>query len=326
VKCTNKLKKTAGVSGLILASFLLFGGCASSPTAYTEAYEAGQYTKDLYRGTLFAEDLCVAAEDVALDGYTEDPTFHAAGLFDLKEEKVLYADRIHDRLYPASTTKLMTAYLALKYGNPDDVVTVGENATSFAPDEQVCGLQTGDRLTLGDLLAGLLLYSGNDCATAIAEHISGSVEKFAELMNQEAWNLGAVNSHFVNPHGLHSEDHYTTAYDLYLIFNACAKDERFIDLISQKEYTVHITGADNTVRTDVWAATNYYSSGEAPMPEGVTVLGGKTGTTNEAGNCVILYEEDAENNPYISVIMGAGDKPTLYTYMSQLLTAGIRDK
>ena len=126
MKCTNKLKKTAGVSGLILASFLLFGGCASSPTAYTEAYEAGQYTKDLYRGTLFAEDLCVAAEDVALDGYTEDPTFHAAGLFDLKEEKVLYADRIHDRLYPASTTKLMTAYLALKYGNPDDVVTVGE--------------------------------------------------------------------------------------------------------------------------------------------------------------------------------------------------------
>lgn len=96
MKCTNKLKKTAGVSGLILASFLLFGGCASSPTAYTETYEAGQYTKDLYRGTLFAEDLCVAAEDVALDGYTEDPTFHAAGLFDLKEEKVLYADRIHD--------------------------------------------------------------------------------------------------------------------------------------------------------------------------------------------------------------------------------------
>ena len=87
VKCTNKLKKTAGVSGLILASFLLFGGCASSPTAYTEAYEAGQYTKDLYRGTLFAERLCVAAEDVALDGYTEDPTFHAAGLFDLKKKK-----------------------------------------------------------------------------------------------------------------------------------------------------------------------------------------------------------------------------------------------
>ena len=110
------------VSGLILASFLLFGGCASSPTAYTETYEAGQYTKDLYRGTLFAEDLCVAAEDVALDGYTEDPTFHAAGLFDLKEEKVLYADRIHDRLYPESTTKLMTAYLELKYGNQDDVL------------------------------------------------------------------------------------------------------------------------------------------------------------------------------------------------------------
>lgn len=326
MKCTNKTKKLAGISCLILTSALLVGGCASSTVSYIGTYEAKQYTKDLYRGSLFAEDLCVAAEDVALEGYTEDPTFHAAGLFDLTEEKVLYADRIHDRLYPASTTKLMTAYLALKYGNLDDVVTVGENATAFAPDEQVCGLQTGDQLTLYDLLAGLMLYSGNDCATAIAEHLSGSVEKFAELMNQEAWNLGAVNSHFVNPHGLHNEDHYTTAYDLYLIFNACAKDERFIDLISQKEYTASITGADGAVRNDVWAATNYYSSGEAAMPEGVTVLGGKTGTTNEAGNCVILYEEDPEGKPYISVIMGAGDKPTLYTYMSQLLTAGIHDK
>ncbi len=323
MKCINKTRKKIGLSCLILTSSLLFGGCSSSLTSYTGSYESKQYTKELERGTLFAEHLCVASENVALEGYTENPAFHAAGLFDLTQEKVLYADRIHDRLYPASTTKLMTAYLVLKYGNLDDIVTVGENATSFAPDEQVCGLQTGDKLTLYDLLAGLMLYSGNDCATAIAEHLSGNVTEFAEMMNKEAWSLGAVNSHFVNPHGLHSDDHYTTAYDLYLIFNACAKDERFIDLISQKEYTAAITSADGSVRNDTWAATNYYSSGEAAMPEGVVVLGGKTGTTNEAGSCVILYEEDTEGNPYISVIMGAGDKPTLYSYMSQLLTAGI---
>lgn len=324
MRCINKRKKYIGIGCVLLSASMLFCGCSSKEVSYAESYEAVQYTKDLYRGTLFAEDLCVASEDVALEGYTEDPTFHAAGLFDLEEEKVLYADRIHERLYPASTTKLMTAYLALKYGNMEDVVTVGENATSFAPDEQVCGLQTGDKLTLYDLFAGLMLYSGNDCATAIAEHISGNVTEFAELMNQEAWSLGAVNSHFVNPHGLQNEEHYTTAYDLYLIFNACAKDERFLDLISQKEYSVSITGADGTVRNDVWAATNYYSSGEAEIPEGITVFGGKTGTTNEAGNCVILYEEDPEGKPYISVIMGAADKPTLYQYMSQLLTAGIR--
>ena len=98
-------------------------------------------------------------KDVALDGYTEDPTFHAAGLFDLKEEKVLYADRIHDRLYPASTTKLMTAYLALKYGNRMMSSRLERTQHHLHRTNRYADFRPGDQLTLGDLLAGLMLYS-----------------------------------------------------------------------------------------------------------------------------------------------------------------------
>ena len=250
------------------------------------------------RASLFADDLCVAADDVALTGFDDEDSLHAAGLFNLNDETVEYGYKLYDKLYPASTTKLMTAYLAFKYGNMDDIVTVSDSVSSFASDEVVCNLQPGDTVTLYDLLCGLLLRSGNDCGVAIAEHISGSVEAFAELMNSEAKALGATGSHFVNPHGLHNENHYTTAYDLYLIFNACIQDQRFMDIISMDSYTMNLTGADGTTRTFDVVPTNYYSSGKINAPEGIRVFGGKTGTTDEAGCCVILYSEDLEKNPY----------------------------
>ena len=290
---------------------------------YIGAYEKSTYNKALYQGGLFAQDLCVTSGEVSLDGFQPDSSLHAAGLFNLGEEQVVCGYRLFDQLYPASTTKTMTAYLALKYGNPDDLVTVSAHATDFNWDESVAGLVTGDSLTLYDLICGLMLCSGNDCRTAIAEHISGSEEAFAELMNTEAARLGATGTHFVNPHGLHDDDHYTTAYDLYLIFNAACKDQRFMDIISMSSYTAEITGADGTVRTASWAPTNYYSAALAAPPEGVRVIGGKTGTTDQAGNCVILYDENTGGTPYISVIMGASDKTLLYDQMNQLFSAGM---
>ena len=306
-------------TGLLVLSL---AGC-SSADMYTEKYEREHYNRSLYKGELFAGDLCVTDSNVLLPGYTGDVTLHAAGLFDIKNEKVLYADRLFDQLYPASTTKIMTAYVALKYGNLDDMVTVSERATSFAPDEQVCGLQTGDQISMKDLLAGLLLFSGNDCAIAIAEHVSGNVEAFVEKMNEEAKALGATNTHFVNPHGLQDSNHYTTAYDLYLMFNACTKDQRFIDLLSETSYTASLISSDGIPYTLTWTPTNYYAAGLEPVPEGVRVLGGKTGTTDEAGSCLILYNQDLENNPYISIVMGASDKEILYNNMTQLMQAGI---
>lgn len=320
MRCINR--KTGAAACLILA--LTTTGCGLG-SSYDQAaiYENTNYDKSLYRGSLFAEDLCVTDKDVTLSGFSDDSSLHAAGLFDIKNEKVLYAYQLHEKLFPASTTKTMTAYLTLKYGNLDDIVTVSSNATDFAADEQICNLQTGDQVSLYDLLCGLVLHSGNDCAVAIAEHLAGSVEAFADMMNEEARALGATNTHFVNPHGLQDDDHYTTAYDLYLMFNACVQDQRFLDIISLPSYTGELTGADGTYRTEQWMPTNYYSLGEAYAPNGVEIFGGKTGTTDEAGSCVILYSQDLENNPYISIVMGADDKTILYDDMTNLLAAGI---
>ena len=290
---------------------------------YTASYEEENYNTNIYQGKMFAADLCVAPDEVDLEGFKPDTDLHAAGLFDLEADSVLCGYKLYDRLYPASTTKIMTALIALKYGNLDDEVTVSANATDFNWDEVTSGLRTGDKVTLHDLICGLLLHSGNDCGTAIAEHIAGSEEAFAEMMNEEAAALGATGTHFVNPHGLHDENHYTTAYDLYLIYNECIKDERFVEIISMDSYEGTLTGADGTVRKETWTPTQAYGAGEATEPEGIRVLGGKTGTTQQAGNCVILYDEDLSDHPYISVIMGADGATRLYDQMNMLMQAGI---
>ena len=285
------------------------------------------YEKANYSGSVFSADglaatsLCVAPENTDEIQYSGTTDVHAAGLFDLNGANVLYSNQIHDRLYPASTTKILTALLALEKGNLSDVVTVGENAaaSSFPADASLCGLQEGDQLTLEDLLYGLLLSSGNDAATAIAEHISGSEEAFVEEMNARAKELMAVNTHFTNPHGLHDVNHYTTAYDLYLIFNECIKHEEFMDIISASSYTANVTGADGTARQLTWEPTNYYARGAAALPEGATVIGGKTGYTGDAGDCLVLLCENDSGDQYISIVMGAADKPTLYEDMTALI-------
>lgn len=285
-------------------------------------YEAKTYADSVYKESgLYATDLCVAEKDQDKISYSGGTDVHAAGLFDLTGKEVLYSNKIHERLYPASTTKIMTALLALEKGNLSDTVTVSKHAAaaSFESDAQVCGLKEGDEISLEDLLYGLLLYSGNDAATAIAEHISGSEEAFVQEMNSRAKELMATETHFVNPHGLHDDDHYTTAYDLYLIFNECIKNKEFLKIIESDGRDVSIKEADGTTRTDRWEPTNYYAKGLADAPEGVTVVGGKTGTTGEAGFCLILFEKDRKENPYISIVMGAGTKDALYQDMTALM-------
>ena len=311
-------KKTALII-CILGILIFSAGCSKKDTV--TVYEEENYRGSLYEGSLFSEDLCVASEDVTIDGFSGDSSLHAAGLFDISGKTVGYAYNIHDRLYPASTTKILTALVALNHCSLDEVVTVSENAaaSSFSYDAQVCGLRRGDSLTMESLLYGLLLYSGNDTAVAIAEYVGGSVEGFMEMVNAAAQDLMATNTHFVTPHGLHDDNHYTTAYDLYLIFNECIKHEEFVRIISADSYTADITDIEGNVRSLTWEPTNFYARGEADLPEGASVVGGKTGYTGEAGNCLILLSEDDGGNQYISVVMGAETKPLLYEDMSAVI-------
>ena len=275
---------------------------------------------------LVVDSLCVTSENVAWDGFSTDDELHAAALFQLNENNVVYANNIHERIYPASTTKILTAYLALKYGELTDMITISENAVGVPLDSSRAGLRQGDQVSLEVLLYSLMLPSGNDSAVAIAEYISGNEEAFAELMNQEAARIGATNSNFINAHGYQDENHYTTAYDLYLIFNECVKYDKFLEIISSSQYDTKITQKNGTYREVSWRQSNQYINGGRQIPEGLIVVGGKTGTTDEAGACLILYTKEGENNPYISIIMGADNKGILYDNMSELITSISRNK
>ena len=270
--------------------------------------------------TYFSQNLCVA-DDVNIGNDTTDSQVaEGAGTFNLATNTVTYAQNIYEKLYPASTTKILTAYIALKYGNLEDYVTVSENAANQASDSSVCGLKAGDVVQLKDLLYGMMLKSGNDAAIAIAEHIGGSVEGFADMMNQEALAMGATRSHFVNPNGLPDENHYTSVYDLYLIFQNAVQNQTFLDIISTMSYDVVYTDVNGAGVEKTWENTNQYLTGKEKAPEGITVVGGKTGTTGAAGYCLVLYSYNASGQPIVSIVLKADGKSNLYLLMNEMLS------
>lgn len=325
MKFTNKKKNAAAAALVLLLSYGLTG-CGAKE--YTFTYDSNSSVSSFQitennaaeQASLFAEDLCVASSDIN-SGDVDTSESSSAGLFDLNQSEVLYAKNIHEKLYPASLTKVMTALVALKYGNPEDVITVSSVASGITESgAQLCGLKAGDSLTLDQALHALLMYSANDAGLAIAEHIGGSVEAFAGMMNEEALAIGATNSHFVNPHGLQDDNHYVTAYDLYLIFNEAMKYDLFTEIISMDSYTTTYTDKNGNAKTFDFGTTNQYLSGNYSPPDSITVIGGKTGTTNAAGNCLILLTKDASGNPYISVILRCSERGILYEEMTELLS------
>ena len=157
-------------------------------------------------------------------------------------------------------------------------------------------------------------------AAAIARQVGGSVENFVQMMNDKAASLAMTGTHFANPHGLHDENHYTTAYDVYLMLYAAYQHTEFQNTMSMSSYTLNMTHADGTAGTIYLSSTDKYLTGEKNAPENVTVLGGKTGTTDEAGSCLALVSQNAYGEPLISVILHASTKVELYEDMNTLLS------
>ena len=266
----------------------------------------------------FASSYAVSSGNMSLEGVAISDTTKA-GLFDLDHGSVMFAQNIHEKSYPASITKIMTAILAFKNGNMDDIVTIPAEALNQEAGSTEIGFQEGDQVTLDELLHGLLIYSGNDAAVAIAQHIGGSVDQFVEMMNQEALELGATNTHFANPSGLQDENHYTTPYDIYLMLNEAFTYPEFTEITELPSYTVTYTGSDGTEKSTTLTATDHYLTGEATAPKDVTILGGKTGTTEVAGNCLAILTQNAYGKTFVSIVMGAATKELLYQEMNSLL-------
>lgn len=325
MKCINKILAAIGSLCLLLG----LCSCGAKAADLKNAYDVYGDTIGITASsnaandsfTYFGQNLCVGGQtNTGAEGIHSEVA-GAAGVFNLSRREVTYAQNIYERMYPASTTKILTAYVVLLYGNLTDVVTVSEHAVDLPSDSSKCGLAAGDQYTVQTLLYGLLLRSGNDAAIALAEYISGSEEAFAELMNAEALRMGATGSHFVNPHGLPDEDHYTTVYDLYLFLHHAMANEDFYRIFSASEYTAEYTKADGTAATQEWSTTNQYrvANGET-FPEGFSLVGGKTGTTLAAGHCLVLLSTNGAGESIISIVLKADGKSDLYLLMNEIIT------
>lgn len=243
----------------------------------------------------------------------------AAGTFNLTTDTITFSQNIYNKMFPASTTKIMTCYLALKYGDLDSFVTVSKNAADQPSDASVCHVNEGDVVSLRDLLYGLMLASGNDAAIAIAEHISGSVDAFVELMNEEAIAMGASCTHFDNPHGMPSPEHYTSVYDLYVIFKNALQDEQFVKIINTSSYKATITNIKGSARERIWDNSNRFMTGRTDKPQGFNVVGGKTGTTGEAGYCLVMLSTNSQQEDIISIVLKADGRSNLYLLTREIL-------
>lgn len=247
------------------------------------------------------------------------PQLSAEGavLIDAETGAVLFEKNAEMRLYPASTTKLMTALLALENAALGETVTVSHNAVyDIEVDSSRIWVDEGEQLSMEDSLYALMLPSANDMAYAIAEHVGGTKEGFAEMMNTRAKELGCVNTHFVNPHGLDEEDHYTCPLDLALITRPLLKNSAFIKISGSKNYEIPATNLCDESR---WVLNTHLMIRGTQPYDGV--IAGKTGHTDLAGANLVTCARRGTMT-LIAVIMKAPDDTALYNDTAALLDYG----
>ena len=250
------------ILSLLLCAALLFGAAPAS-TAYAAVH--------------WPSDVSIAAE--------------GGILVDANSGTVLYGKNIHETYFPASITKILTALIIIKHCDLDDTVTFTHAAVNtLEPGSSILGARVNDKMTVRDCLYALLLQSANEVANALAEHCSGSIEEFAELMNKEAKALGCIDSNFANPSGLNNPNHYTSAHDMALISRAAFQNPTFVEIDSTLYYDV--PAGQLKQYPDGWRYyahhrmmkkndSNYYSG----------IIGGKTGYTSLAGNTLVTCAE-----------------------------------
>lgn len=296
------------LAGLLMAALLLLP-CFSVP-ALADDYD-NNYPEILEEGHLSAT---------------------AAILIEADSGEVIFEKKADEPLYPASTTKILTVWLALTLAEqlPGDTLydklqtklTVSENAVNLAPDESSAKLAAGEQVALIDLCYAAILPSGNDAATAIAEGLAGSEETYVQLMNQAAYSLGCTNTHFVNANGLHDENHFTTARDLAILTRVAMQNETFRQIVLAKE---HIMPRDNIYRNrTIVNRNNFVNKPEEESKAGryyEYATGVKTGTTSAAGNCLVA-SASKDGVSLIGVVLGSTSDASRYTDARRLMDYG----
>lgn len=250
----------------------------------------------------------------------------AALLVDLNSGRILYGKNSKKRVYPASTTKIMTAILAIEMGDFDEVVSASAKAIEPITmyDSQI-GILVGEKLTLEQLVHAMMIPSANDAANVVAVHLAGSIDAFAELMNQKAKELGMKHTHFVNACGMHDNNHYTTVEDLALLAQYAMKNEAFRSIVKQSTYKIAPTNKYDTQRelsnTNLFLSSDYH---RMPFCNGI-----KTGHTSEAGYCLVSSANYKSRN-LLSIVMGCDNEDLeehAYSYLDskELFDFGIKN-
>ena len=263
---------------LIFVSFLLI-----SPVYADD--EEHDFSNDFYP---------VTSSTIDTNNITPTINSRAAIVYERSSGTILYSKSENEKRKMASTTKIMTAIVVLEHSNLSDIVTVSAKAAGTGGSR--LGLHSDDKISIHDLLYGLLLCSGNDAAIALAESVGGDVENFANLMNQKANDLGLNSTHFITPHGLDNDEHYTTAYELAIITDYALKNDIFCSLVGTKTHTILINNQPKTLSNTNELLGNLNG-----------VYGVKTGFTNGANRCLVTSTKRG-NMDLICIVLGADTK------------------
>lgn len=266
----------------------------------------------------FSEDIAVLPLDAPNSEGSENLKSEAALLVDLTEGKILFNKNAHMREYPASITKIFTAYLAIRNGNFEDRC-MGDEVV-FPNDSMLCDFRPGDVIPFDIVLHGALIQSGNNAATALACYVKDSVPEFVAYMNEEARKLGATQTNFVNCNGLSDPNHYTTAYDMYLMFKEAVKYPYFVQTIGCAKYTntfKRTTAINTYVIKAQYENPNEYLRGVRQPKEGIKILGGKSGHATSAKFTYVMLSE-YNGHKYASITMKANNYTEVFDDMDYL--------
>lgn len=312
----SKFLQSGRLASLLLAFLLAFGSFFSDSLVLTA--EAASL-EELQEEAEARKALPIQSNEI--DNWPAGPQIgaQAAILMDANTGVILYSKNIHERLYPASTTKIMTALLAMEKGNLDDMVEFSHEAVFSVPvDGSNMGMDKGESITLEECLYGIMVASANEAANAAGEYISGSIEDFVALMNERAQEIGCTDTHFVNPNGLHDPQHYTSAYDLALISSLFFRNEMLCKISNTARYHFEATAT----QPDDFYKNNKHQlvNGEIPY-EGI--LGGKTGYTDDSRQTLVTCAE--QNGMRLVCVVFKEESPDQFTDTVELFDYGFHN-
>ena len=304
------------ISAIILGAVLVLAGAGMYVSAEEEYYEDEYTEEEEYIPETYYDP--IQTNDIP--GWPQGQAIQAAAgiVMDIDTGMVLYAKNIYDAHYPASITKIMTCLVALEHCKLSEKITCGEEVYAIEENSSNLGIQPGEIVTMEQALYGLMLESANDLGNAIAVHVAGSIEAFAQMMNEKAAELGCETTHFVNPHGLHNEQHYTCASDMAKIAAAAYDIKKFRKIVSTKEYTIPVTNIVDEERSFLnhhrmmHTDSDYYDS---------SVTGGKTGYTSDAWNTLVTFAE-RDGRRLVCVLMRENGAYRSYEETEDLLQYG----